>query len=97
VCSSDLIETAKESERGIVDIETLQKTQADLISTIEETLQIQEDGKTQRALAEKELHNMENELKAKLLELSTKGSSAANSTTSQTNVGHDIIDQIENS
>src|SRR5699024_10902560 len=63
------IETAKENERGIVDIETLQKTQNDLIETIQETLRIQKEGKEKRYSAELELANMETELKNKLLEL----------------------------
>lgn len=63
------IETAKENERGIVDIETLQKTQDDLLETIQETLRIQQEGKTKRRAAENELANMEDQLKQKLLEL----------------------------
>lgn len=62
-------ETAKENERGIVDIETLQKTQNDLIETIQETLRIQKEGKEKRQAAELELANMEQELKGKLLSL----------------------------
>lgn len=60
------IEVAKENERGIVEIETLQKTNADLISTLEETLKIQEEGKQKRAQAEQTLTQLEAELKAKL-------------------------------
>jgi uncharacterized protein YaaN involved in tellurite resistance len=63
------IETAKENERGLVDIETLQKTQNDLIETLQETLQIQKDGRTKRRAAEVELGNLENDLKQKLLDL----------------------------
>ena len=63
------IETAKENERGVVDIETLQQTQNDLIETIQETLQIQKEGKEKRRMAESELVVMENDLKNKLLEL----------------------------
>ncbi|MBP2099245.1 toxic anion resistance protein [Enterococcus rivorum] len=63
------IETAKENERGIVDIETLQKTQNDLVETIQETLRIQQEGKEKRRSAEIELGNMEEDLKNKLLEL----------------------------
>lgn len=63
------IETAKENERGLVDIDTLKKTQEDLITTIEETLRIQVEGRTKRQEAEQELIGMENELKNKLLEL----------------------------
>ncbi|MDR2833334.1 MAG: toxic anion resistance protein [Streptococcaceae bacterium] len=64
------IETAKENERGIVDIETLQKTQNDLIETIQETLRIQKEGREKRRAAEIELTNMETDLKHKLLEAS---------------------------
>lgn len=63
------IETAKENERGLVDIETLKNTQANLISTLEETLRIQEEGRHKRRHAEQELAVMENELKQKLLEI----------------------------
>ncbi|ASZ06769.1 MULTISPECIES: toxic anion resistance protein [Enterococcus] len=63
------IETAKENERGIVDIETLQKTQNDLVETIQETLRIQQEGKEKRRHAELELSNMEEDLKQKLLDL----------------------------
>ena len=63
------IETAKENERGIVDIETLQTTQNDLIETIQETLRIQQEGKEKRRHAEVELGHMEEDLKQKLLDL----------------------------
>ncbi len=63
------IETAQENERGIVDIETLQKTQNDLVETIQETIRIQKEGKDKRRAAEIELANMENDLKNKLLEM----------------------------
>jgi uncharacterized protein YaaN involved in tellurite resistance len=63
------VETAKESERGIIEIETLQKVNADLISSIEETLRIQEEGRTKRQQAEAELKQMEEELKTKLKEV----------------------------
>ncbi|MDR0922363.1 MAG: toxic anion resistance protein [Lactobacillales bacterium] len=66
------IETAKENERGIVDIETLQKTQNNLIETIEETLRIQQEGKEKRRAAELELGHMEEDLKQKLLEINEK-------------------------
>lgn len=62
------IETAKENERGVVDIETLTQTQGDLIDTLKETLQIQQDGRAKRQAAEKELANMEDNLKSSLLE-----------------------------
>lgn len=64
------IETARENERGIVDIETLQHTQANLIETLEETLQIQQEGRQKRQAIETELHAMENSLRNQLLTLS---------------------------
>ena len=63
------VEIAREAERGIVDIETLQKTNRELISTLEEVRQIQADGAAKRAEAEQELGRIEGELKQKLLEL----------------------------
>jgi len=63
------IEIAKESERGIVEIETLKKVNNDLISTIEETLKIQAEGKAKRQQAEGELVRIENDLKSKLISL----------------------------
>ncbi|PWA12020.1 toxic anion resistance protein [Pueribacillus theae] len=65
---TNTIETAKENERGLVDIETLKKTQENLIATIEETLRIQAEGRAKRNQAEQDLLSMENELKQKLLE-----------------------------
>ncbi len=62
------IETARESERAIVDIETLQHTNEQLISTLDEVLQIQTEGKQKRAAAEQELRKIEGQLKQKLLE-----------------------------
>ncbi|WP_375774009.1 toxic anion resistance protein [Fundicoccus ignavus] len=64
------IDTARESERGVIDLVTLQKTQSNLIQTIEETLKIQQEGRQQRAAAQLELENMENQLRDKLLEIS---------------------------
>lgn len=58
---------AKETERGIVDIETLKQVNGDLIATIEETLKIQQEGRTKRQQAEVELQNIEKELKDKLI------------------------------
>ena len=66
------IDTARESERGVIDIETLQHTQANLIETIEQTLEIQREGRRQRQLAEQELHDMENQLRDKLLAISNE-------------------------
>ncbi len=63
------IETAKENERGVIDIETLKQTQQDLIETLEETLKIQQEGRMKRKEAEKELAFMENDLKVKLLSI----------------------------
>lgn len=63
------VEAARESERGIVDLETLQNTNAALISTLDEVMQIQTEGKAKRRAAEAELQKMENELKNKLLEI----------------------------
>ena len=63
------VETAKESERGIVEIETLQKTNQSLIETIDEMIAIQNDGRAKRAAAEIELGKIENDLKTKLLEI----------------------------
>ncbi len=63
------VETAKESERGIVDMETLKATNESLISTLDEVMNIQKEGRQKRQEAEAELRNMENELKTKLLEM----------------------------
>ena len=64
------IETAKESERGIVDMETIKHTNEQLISTMDEVLRIQAEGKERRRAAEQELSQIEHELKTKLLEAS---------------------------
>ena len=64
------VETAKESERGIVDIETLKQTNETLISTLDEVMRIQQEGRQKRMEAEAEMGRMENELKAKLLQIS---------------------------
>ena len=63
------VETAKESERGIVDMETLQKTNADLIQTLDDVMKIQREGREKRQAAEAEMLKMENDLKVKLLEI----------------------------
>ena len=63
------VETAKEAERGIVDIETLKKTNAELIQTFDDVMKIQSEGRAQRLAAEAEMAKMENELKAKLLQI----------------------------
>ena len=63
------VEIAKESERGIVDLETLQKTNADLIQTLDDVMRIQMEGRQKRQAAESEMRRMEDELKRKLLEI----------------------------
>ena len=63
------IESAKEAERGIVDLETLKQTNESLISTLDEVVKIQTEGRAKRRAAEVELQNMENQLKEKLLEV----------------------------
>ena len=63
------VETAKEAERGIVDIETLKQTNAELIATLDDVMKIQQEGRTKRLEAEAEMVKMENELKGKLLEI----------------------------
>lgn len=63
------VETAKESERGIVDLETLKQTNAELIQTLDDVMRIQKEGRARRQAAEAEMARMENDLKAKLLEI----------------------------
>ncbi|MBQ7473661.1 MAG: toxic anion resistance protein [Oscillospiraceae bacterium] len=63
------VNVAKESERGIVDIETLKKTNQELIATLDEVRQIQDDGRIKRQQAEEELGRIEGQLKQKLLEM----------------------------
>lgn len=63
------IDIAKESERAIVDLETIKKTNADLITTLDEIVRIHAEGRKQRAEAEEELNKIENELKEKLINL----------------------------
>ena len=67
------VETAKEAERGIVDIETLKQTNAQLIQTLDEVMKIQADGRVKRLAAENEMAKMENDLKVKLLQLRNGG------------------------
>ncbi len=62
-------ETARESERGIVEIETLRHTNESLISTLDEVMQIQREGRQKRAAAEQEMIRLEQELKTKLLQV----------------------------
>lgn len=66
------VETARESERGIVDIETLKQTNETLISTLDEVMQIQEEGRSKRREAEAELTQIEDAMRAKLMEMSKK-------------------------
>ncbi|MEC6747612.1 toxic anion resistance protein [Marinilactibacillus sp. XAAS-LB27] len=63
------IETARENERGIIDIETLEKTQTDLVETLEETLSIQQEGRSKRKEAEQQLVRMEDRLRDQLLKI----------------------------
>ena len=63
------VSIAREAERGIVDLETLKKTNQELIATLDEVRQIQDDGRARRAQAEEELGRIEGELKSKLLEM----------------------------
>ena len=66
------VEIAKESERAIVDVETLKKTNKDLIDTLDSVIKIHEEGRAKRAAAEVELQNIEKELKDKILEINIK-------------------------
>lgn len=66
------VDVAKESERGIVDIETLQHTNEELIKTLDEVLEIQKEGHQKRQAAEEELQRIEGELNAKLLEINVQ-------------------------
>ena len=63
------VESARESERGIVEIETLKHTNETLIATLDEVMKIQKEGRQKRAEAEQEMYRMEQELKAKLLKI----------------------------
>lgn len=67
------VETAKESERGVVDIETLRQTNQTLMNTLDEVLKIQDEGRAKRASAEAEMQQMEAQMKEKLLEISKRG------------------------
>ena len=66
------IEIAQESEKAIIDIETLRKTNQDLIETLDSVIKIHNDGRVKRQEAEKELQSIEQELKNKMLEISVK-------------------------
>lgn len=63
------IETAKESERGVVDMETLRITNQSLIQTLDEVVKIQDEGRAKRRAAEQEIGKLEGELKQKLLDI----------------------------
>ena len=63
------IDTVKESERGIVDIETLKQTNESLISTLDEVMHIQQEGREKRKAAEQEMQKLELDLKQKLLQI----------------------------
>ena len=67
------VETAKEAERGIVEIETLKATNARLIQTLDEVMKIQADGRAKRLAAENEMAKLENDLKVKLLQIRNGG------------------------
>lgn len=66
------IDIAKESERAVVDVETLQKTNQNLIETLDSVIKVHEEGRAKRAEAEKTLQNIEKELKDKMLEINVK-------------------------
>ncbi len=66
------IEAAQENERGLIDVETLKLTQQNLVDTIQETLRIQSEGRQKRQQGELELSKMEDEIKQKLLQMSSK-------------------------
>ena len=69
------ITSAKEYERGIIDMETLKKTQTSLITTIDEVIKIQDDGRAKRREAEAELKRLEDELRQKIMAAATRTSS----------------------
>ena len=70
ILKQNTLDVAKESERGIVDMETLRATNESLISTLDEVMRIQQEGRQKRQEAEAEMSRMENELKAKFLQIS---------------------------
>ncbi len=70
------VSSAKEYERGIVDMETLEKTQANLIATIDEVLKIQDEGRTKRREAEAELVRLEDELRVKIMSAANRAAAA---------------------
>ena len=68
------VENAKEAERGVVDMDTLKHTNEQLISTLDEVMKIQAEGKDKRKIAEEELVQIEDQLKAKLLQAASQNS-----------------------
>ena len=88
------IEIARESERAIVDIETVQKTNRDIIETLDTVIQIHADGRAKRAEAEKELINIEKELKTKLIEIQS-GEAGKKEETSEDESSDDGIPEIK--
>lgn len=80
------LETAKESERGIVELETLKKVNNDLMTTLEESVKIQEEGRKKRAEAEIELKALENQLKAKLADMASRNTATGTGTTPPPNI-----------
>ncbi|AZZ60579.1 toxic anion resistance protein [Oenococcus sp. UCMA 16435] len=79
------LETAKESERGVVDIGSLKKSQQNLIDTIQQTIQIQNDGRQRRASAENDLLQLENQMKAELKKIADDHNSTGNSRNQKNN------------
>ena len=71
--NADKLKMARESERGIVDIETLKHTNESLISTLDEVMKIQQEGRQKRREAEVEMQRLEGELKTKLLQIQAQG------------------------
>ncbi len=86
------IDTARETERGVIDLDTLQKTQSDLIETIETTLQIQAEGRKQRQAAQLELQSMEDQLRDRLLAISDEQKRQQLNSDSSTQSGSDEFD-----
>lgn len=89
------VETAKENQRGVVDIDTLRKTQNDLVETLQQTLKIQQDGRQKRQAAEVELQKMESELKNHLLAYSQGETGSERRTRKNVNPQHDpLLDDL---
>ena len=90
------IDTAKEAERGIVDMETLKATNESLISTLDEVMKIQEEGRAKRRTAEAEFNRIENELKQKLLEVDRRKNALFLRKRLTLQCSHNIINQYDN-